>query len=122
MKVNEIIAEGKKTPTPQENAEAAVPDARDWEDLNQNNDGYLQYRFGIAMAGAPDPQYMSRTATHQNLITIGYTDADNEILDAARKALGVKAARRLTSKKSEEPSEINQVSVVAPRKKNKYGV
>lgn len=121
MKINEIVNEAKM-PTPHENAEAALPDAKDWEDLNQNNNGYLQYRFGIAMAGAPDPQYMSSTATHQNLVTIGYTAADNEILDAAAKALGVKAAHRLTSEKSEEPSEINQVSVVAPRKKNKYGV
>lgn len=121
MKVNEIVTEGK-TPTPDKNVEAALPNAKDWEDLNQNNNGYLQYRFGIAMAGAPDPQYMSKTATHQNLVTIGYTAADDEILDAAARALGVKAARRLTSKKSEEPPEINQTSVVAARKKNKYGV
>ena len=121
MKVNEIISEAKM-PTPHENVEAALPDARDWEDLNQNNNGYLQYRFGIAMAGAPYPQYMSSTATHQNLVTIGYTAADNEILDAAAKVMGVKAARRLTSKTSKEPSEINQVSVVARPKKNKYGV
>jgi hypothetical protein len=122
MKINEIVTE-ERTPTPHKNSEAALPGARDWEDLNQNNNGYLQYRFGIAAAGAPDPQFMdSRTATHQNLITIGYTPADDEILDAAARALGVKTARRLTSKRSEEPPEINQVSVVAKLKKNQYGV
>ena len=122
MKISEIISEAK-TPTPSTEAEAALPGARDWEELNQSNDGYLQYRFGIATAGAPDPQYMpGRTATHQNLITVGYTQADNDILDAAAKALGVKTARQLTSNGSNEPTDINKSSVVAPRKKNRYGV
>jgi len=122
MKISEIITEAK-TPDLSKEAEAAIPGARDWEELNQNNDGYLQYRFGIAAAAAPDEQYMpAKTATHQNLVTIGYTEADDEILDAAARALGVKGARRLTSRNSEEPPEINQTSVVAKVKRNKYGI
>jgi hypothetical protein len=122
MKINEIVSEAK-TPKFHPNTDAALPNARDWEDLNQNNDAYLQYRFGIATAGAPDPQFMpGRTATHQNLITVGYTQADDDILDAAAKVLGVKTARQLTTRGSNEPATINKTSVVAPRKKNRYGV
>ena len=122
MKISEIISEAK-TPKLHPNADAALPGARDWEELNQNNDAYLQYRFGIATAGAPDPQFMpGKTATHQNLVTVGYTQADDDILDSAAKVLGVKAARQLTTRGSNEPVDINKTSVVAPRKKNRYGV
>ena len=97
--------------------------SNDWPDLNQNNAGYLQYKFGIAMAAAPDAQNIPpKTATHQNLITIGYTDADQQIMDAAAKALGIAKARKLTSKRSQETDDVNKASVVSPRKKNKYGV
>jgi hypothetical protein len=122
MKIKEIIHE-QVTPKPEKSASAALPDANDWPDLNQSNAGYLQYKFGIAMAAAPDEQnILPKTATHQNLITIGYTDADQQIMNAAAKALGIAKSRKLTSKRSQETDDVNKTSVVSPRKKNKYGV
>jgi hypothetical protein len=121
MKIDEIITEGSASPGKMRaNVRDSLPGANDWPGLNQNNDAYKQYRFGIACAAAPDDQVMT-TSTHQNLVTIGYTSADEEILDVAAKVLGVQP-HRLNSRGSNEQPEINRQSVVSTPKKNKYGV
>ena len=120
MKINEIIVEtaGKMKGS----TKHSLPSPADWPDLDSNNNSYKQYRFGIACARAPDQQDMPfTTSTHMNLVTIGYSQADEEILDAAAKVMGV-APHRLGSSKSQELDEINKTSTVAAKKKNKYGV
>ena len=122
MKIRELLEAIEKTGKLEKSAKAAMPGAESWPDLNQNNSAYLQYRYGIACAGSPDHIDMTMyTATHQDLVTIGYTQADHTILDAAAKALGV-SPKRLSDPNSAETSEINKASPVAAKKKNKYGV
>jgi len=100
----------------------AIPNTSEWPELNQSNNAYKQYRFGIACARAPDSQDMElSTSTHLNLVTIGYTKGDEAILDAAAKVVGV-APHRLSNERSQETDEINRTSTTAPKKKNKYGV
>ena len=120
MKINEIILEtaGKM----KGELKQSLPSPQDWPDLDSNNNSYKQYRFGIACARAPDQQDMPfTTSTHMNLVTIGYSEGDKAILDAAAKVMGV-APHRLGNEKSLETDEINRQSPVVPRKKNKYGV
>jgi hypothetical protein len=122
MKIRELLEAIEKTGKLEKSAKAAMPGAESWPDLNQNNSAYLQYRYGIACAGSPDNIDMTMfTATHQDLVTIGYTQADHAILDAAAKALGV-SPKRLTDPSSAETPDINKASPVAAKKKNKYGV
>jgi hypothetical protein len=52
---------------------------------------------------------------------VGYSDADQEIIDHARKEFGLKV-RKHSGKGSEELEKINKVSPVAKPKRNKYGV
>lgn len=117
MKINEIISEGVLSNT----SKAATPNLETWPELDNNNSPYAAYRFGVAMAGAPDMQMDKRGPIGGRFTTIGYSDADDEILKAAAKTMGVSAEQE-TGDGSEEADYVNKASVVAARKKNKYGV
>jgi hypothetical protein len=109
MKINEIVTEGKlRTST-----KYALPDAEVFDDLD-NSSPYHMYRFGIALAGSPDNFGDVDGPTRSNLVTIGYTDADREIIDAAKRQQG-RTSTRLTKKKSQEMPDVNRQSPVQPQ-------
>lgn len=116
MKINEIIAEGKMT----QSAHDAIPNMRIHPDLD-NSSPYKAYRYGVAMAAAPNLIGDTEGPTGQKMITIGYTEADDEIVKAADKFMNSKS-RQMTPDKSREMDIINKSSPVAAKKKNKYGV
>lgn len=89
-----------------------------WPELNNNNNPYLAYRYGLALAAAPANRIMPQGPIGGDFTTIGYTDADVEIMKHAAQTMGVKSVNR-SSQKSQEPSDTNTVSLVPDRKKIK---
>lgn len=110
MKINEIVVEGKL----RKGARNATPDMQSWPALNNNNSPYAAYRFGVALAGAPDYEMDKSGPIGGDFTTIGYSSADKEILDAAASSMGV-TPKQQTSKKSKELDNVNTTSVTQPR-------
>jgi len=93
-----------------------------------NGSAYLQYRFGIALAGShPDPS--EHMPVHQRAggafsgdpLLAPFSDEDLEIIKAAGEHLGLGKMTKLADK-SNEIKGTNTVSPVAKPKKNKYGI
>lgn len=100
MKINEVIAEGKL----RKGAQSATPDMQKYPALNNNNSPYAAYRFGIALAGSPDFSMDKSGPIGGDFVTIGYTTADKEILDAACLTMGIAAVQETTDDSIELPS------------------
>jgi hypothetical protein len=122
MKINEIVSSGIVTEGKlRKAARLALPDARTWPDLDNNNSPYAAYRFGVALATSPNQIADKEGPIRGQFTTIGYSSADNEILSSAAKQMGVKS-KKLSGKGSKELPFINKSSPTAKPKKNKYGV
>jgi hypothetical protein len=78
-----------------------------------NGSPYLAYRFGLAMAGAPDYPTAAAGAIAGDPLLASYTDAELEIINAAAKMVGAGKVKKLSSNRSEELSNTNTVSPVA---------
>jgi len=93
-----------------------------------NGSSYLQYRFGLAMAGAhpnpndhmPVPMSTGGAFSGDPLIA-PFSDMDLEIVKAAGKHIGAGKMTKLADR-SNEMSDTNKISPVAKQKKNRYGV
>ena len=106
MKINEIIAEGK---LPRDQV-AATPGMKVHPQL-QSSDPYDAYKFGVNMGGAPDfhhPPDLEGPAGQQ-LVTVAYTDACEDIIDATERAHGVKS-KRISPRGSQETNDVHKVS------------
>lgn len=121
MKISEIIVEGSERGTLRKGARKAVPDLQSYPHLDNNNHPYLAYRFGIALAASPRDVDEKQGPIGSEFTTIGYSKADQEILDHARKEFGF-SARTHSSKGSKELDSTKTASPVAKPKRNKYGV
>jgi hypothetical protein len=110
MKITEIISESKLRKASRE----ALPDLQAYKDLDNNNNPYLAYRFGIALAGSPDITMDPEGPIGSEFTTIGYTDADKAIIDGAKRNMGVKSKTK-SSKGSKELPWVNTQSPVQPR-------
>lgn len=110
MKINEIVSEGQLRKA----AKKAVPDMEKYQELDNNNSPYLAYRFGVALAVSPNTHMDQRGPIGGSFTTIGYTDADREIIDGAKKIIGV-GSEQETSDHSTEMDVINKTSPFKPR-------
>lgn len=124
MKIKEILSEGG-TGSLTTGVARAMPTT--WElPALPNQDPYLQYRMGLAMADARSGEpFDSQSAFGENMSIIGYTDADNETVKLALKRMGpeyAKGARSISTKKSEEATDVNKTSPTAAKKRNRFGV
>lgn len=117
----ELIAESAKKKKLRKSARAAIPGMRTIPALNNNNDPYLAYRFGVALATSPDGDMDKETDIGSNFTMIDYSEADGNIRNHAEKVMGVKSKKE-TSNGSSELDVINKTSPVAKKKTNKYGV
>lgn len=120
MRANEFITERAVKPL-RKSAKASISGLRKNPALDNNNNPYLAYRMGVAMAGSPESTMDQRGPLGSSFITIDYSEADTEIRQAAEKLMGVKS-QEVTGKGSEEMKNGNTKSVVAPAKRNRYGV
>jgi|688.fasta_scaffold1446609_1 hypothetical protein len=93
-----------------------------WPALDNNNNPYHAYRFGVALAGSPSRSMDKEGPIGGNFVTLAYTDGDQEILDGAAKSIGVSSSSLGSSKKSSELDDVHKVSPVANKKRNRYGI
>lgn len=124
MKINEILNEGG-TGSLAPAVARAMPTTWEFPNL-PNQDPYLQYRMGLALASARTQEpYEKESAFGENMSIVGYTDADNETVRLAmkliRKDLSA-GAHSIATHNSQEATDVNKTSAVAKPKKNKYGV
>lgn len=119
MRAREFITEIKsKRKKFKKSQSSTMTDLEIWPELNNNNNPYLAYRYGIALAGAPDQTMDPIGPIGGDFTTIGYTDADREIMIAAGKIIGVSPIKK-SDLKSHEPKNTNTVSPIPDRKKLK---
>ena len=121
MRITEILREG--THHISNDAKSSIRGAVTTPDANNNGgDAYKSYRFGLAMAGAPEfPTKATNDIGGDPLIT-SYTDAEFEMILYAGKQSNVGKIKQLTNNKSQEPKDTQKTSIVANIKRNKFGV
>lgn len=126
MRAHEFITEA--TGSIQPAVERTLPAA--WAiDKLKNNDFYMQYRFGVALAGAKGkeqrsndnvPEFAKETPWGENEIIVSYAGeaALEKYLDDALHEMGLQSsdAKLLTTKKSEEPTDTGVKSTLKPFK------
>jgi hypothetical protein len=135
MKIKDIITEdsemvatddphGGMKPIESEH-ESAMMNAQTFPDMNQSTgSAYLGYRMGIALAGAPD--YPTKMAADNWIggdpLLSTYTEVEQDMVNAAAKAVNGGKAQRWSGKRSQEIPTTYKTSPVAKPKRNKYGV
>lgn len=86
-----------------------------------NQDPYLQYRFGVAIAGAKGarqratdnvPTASAQTAWGENQIVVSYGHDAGEFIDDALKSMGKKGKRLISTPDSKETSDVNKTSLL----------
>ena len=118
MKMNEIILEdvpGANLQDAPDDVSAAIKGAVSMPSISMNKSNgssYLQYRFGLAMAGAPDYPTKAAGAFSGDPLLSTYTDAEIDIINAAAKMVGATPMKKLSSNRSEELSNTNKTSPV----------
>ena len=98
---------------------AAMKDLFSMPDISQNKQGgspYTQWRFGIAMAGAPDYDTEPAGAFAGDPLLSCYSDADLEIVNAAARMIGAGEIRRVSDDRSDEADWVQKVSPIKPFK------
>ena len=102
----------------------SLPGAFVQRDL-RNTDPYMQYRYGVALAGARankdhDVDFSQESAWAENLSLVTFSSEDDETIRLADKLMGVKATRIASNKSTE--TNTSAVSPVAKNKPNRYGI
>jgi len=104
---------------------AAIRNATTYPQQNMSTgSSYLNYRMGIALAGAPD--YPTKIEADNWIggdpLFAPYTEEENDMLDAAAKQVGGGKRQTWSNDRSLETADTNKTSAVAKIKKNKYGI
>lgn len=121
MKIHEIVNEAKERGKLRKASRNALSNIQSYPYLDNNSHPYVAYRFGIALAPSPNDMTAKQGPIGSEFTTVGYSDADQEIIDHARKEFGF-VTRKHSGKGSVELDKINKTSPVATKKRNKYGV
>lgn len=124
MRAKEFIVEKADTKPIRKSVKQSISGLRKNTALDNNNHPYLAYRFGVALAGAPDndDDMYANGPLGSNFITADYTEGETEIRKAAEKRMGVKSQEVSGKGSAELEKVINKTSPVAKPKRNKYGV
>ena len=121
MRAREFIKEGTMDDLYRDN-EATMPATYAIPAL-KNQDPYLQYRFGVAIAGAKGAkqraadgveEFSSASEFGENEIVVSFDPDVSEYIDVALHAMGMSASDKklVTTPQSEEPKWTNKVSPV----------
>ena len=121
MKINEIIVEAKERGKIRKATRNSLSNLHSYPYLDNNAHPYVAYRFGVALARSPHDVIARQAPIGSQFTTIGYSDADQEIIDHTREEFGL-PVRKHSTKGSFELDGINKSSPVPARKKNQYGV
>jgi hypothetical protein len=121
MRAREFMTEGR-TGSIQSDVSRALPGAWVIPTL-KNNDPYLQYRFGVAMAGAKGakqrdqdnvPEYSKESVFGENEIIVGYGGNIETYIDDALKSMGMPTSdkKQISSPDSLEGTDVVTLSPV----------
>jgi hypothetical protein len=123
MRAKEFIPEGRERKALRKGLTQSMSNLTVYDQLDNNNNPYLAYRFGIALAGSPSEDMDKKGAIGSDFVMADYTDADTKIRKGAEKVMGVRS-KKSTGKGSQELDDtiINKNSVVSTPKRNRYGV
>lgn len=75
-----------------------------------NGSSYAAYRFGLAMAGAPDFPTQAAGAIAGDPLLSTYTDAELEIINFAAQQVGAGMVKKLSDNRSTEMTNTNKTS------------
>ena len=106
------IADGDKFPPSHMDA---IKNAVSMPDISHNTatgSPYLQWRFGIAMAGAPDYPTPPIGPMAGDPLLSCYTDVELEIVNKAAQSVGAGRINRLSDNRSTELSNTQKVSPI----------
>lgn len=109
---SDIPADPAKLPQAQV---AAIKGAISMPDISHNKQGgspLAQWRFGIAMAGAPDYPTEPAGAFAGDPLLATYTDVELDIINAAAKTIGAGRVNKITDNRSTEHEGTNKVSPI----------
>lgn len=104
---------------------SSMKNASTFPGLNQSTgSAYMNYRMGIALAGAPD--YPTKMEADNWIggdpLLSTYTDVEFDMIKKAAKQVGAGTIQNWSGKRSQEVADVNKTSPVALIKKNKFGV
>ena len=122
MRAKEFINEETKPMEP--SFKASIRNASTFPKMNGSGSAYVSYRFGLALAGAPE---FPTKAEGENWIggdplLAPYSEEENAIIDAAAAQVGGGKRQTHSNNRSLETADVNKTSTVAKIKKNRYGV
>lgn len=89
----------------------------------KNQDPYLQYRFGVAMAGAKGAkkraedgvaQFAKESPWGENEIVVSFDPNIDEYIDDALAQMGLKGKKLISTRKSEETKDVGKSSPLKP--------
>ena len=89
---------------------------------NNAGDAYKSYRFGLALAGAPDYPTKATNEIGGDPLLTTYTDEEWNMVQYAAKQSDVGPLKRLSSNRSKERDDTHTQSAISPAKKNRYGI
>ena len=120
MRAKEFITEGTSEGPAQPNNFAdshmdAIKGALSMPDLSinkSNGSPYIAWRFGIAMAGAPDYPTPPNGPMAGDPLLSTYTDVELEIINAAAKSVGAGKIKKLSDNRSSEMDNVHKVSPI----------
>jgi hypothetical protein len=108
----DVPADAKKLPNHQATAIKGAISMPDISMTKQGGSPYTQWRFGIAMAGAPDFPTPPAGAFAGDPLLATYTDVDLDIINAAAKSVGAGRVTKLTDNRSTEHEAVHKTSPV----------
>lgn len=124
MKIKEILTEGG-TGSLQTSVAHAMPNVVALPGL-KNQDMYLQYRMGLALASARarakgEIPFETESAFGENMIVVARTPEEEEQLDLALKLMGGDLAQKkvISTRQSEEGPDVDKISVIGSKKRSK---
>jgi hypothetical protein len=113
MRANEFITEGGVHSIHNDHA-GAIKNITTFPNQNMNaGNQYLNYRMGIALAGAPE--YPTKAASYiaGDPLLAPYTEEEMQMIKYAAMQVGDNSRKTHSSKRSEEMPDVNKVSPVA---------
>ena len=108
----DVPANASKLPKSHQTAMKGAISMPDISQVKQGGSPYAQWRFGIAMAGAPDYPTEPAGAFAGDPLLSTYSDADLKIINAAAKMIGAGEVKKLTDNRSTEHPKVNKTSPV----------
>lgn len=122
MKINEIITESGMHPISKDQ-KAAMKNATTFPDQNMSTgSAYKGWRFGIALAGAPEYPTKADNWIGGDPLLAPYTKEEMDIINYASQQVGDGSKQTWSNSRSQEMDNVQKVSPTAKQKKNKYGV